>query len=75
MAYSYDFAGRMKTMTNWSTFSASSAGTGARVTTWNYNTNRGWLHSKDYPDASTGNPGTIERSPYKRLFFRPREKQ
>jgi len=58
VAYSYDHAGRMKTMTNWSSFSISGAGTGARVTTWNYNQYRGWLDSKDYPDASSGNPGT-----------------
>jgi hypothetical protein len=32
-------------MTNWTSFSS---GAGARVTTWNYNTNRGWLDSKRY---------------------------
>ena len=42
-------------MTNWTTF----ASVGARVTTWNYSTNRGWLDSKDYPDRDTGDPGTI----------------
>jgi len=55
IAYSYDYAGRMQTMTNWSGFPS----VGARVTTWNYNTNRGWLDSKRYPDAGTGNPSTV----------------
>ena len=33
VGYGYDYAGRMNTMTNWSSFPSS----GARVTTWNYN--------------------------------------
>jgi RHS repeat-associated protein len=53
VAYSYDYAGRMRTMTNWTNFSTSS---GARVTTWNYDQCRGWLTNKDYPDPITGNP-------------------
>src|SRR6202012_5805167 len=48
VGYSYDYAGRMKTMTNWSGFSTL---TGARVTTWNYDGQRGWLTSKAYPDS------------------------
>ncbi|MGA2854442.1 MAG: hypothetical protein ABSE90_09990, partial [Verrucomicrobiota bacterium] len=55
VAYGYDYAGRMKTMTNWSNYSGSQ---GARVTTWNYDSQRGWLTSKAYPDAATGAPGT-----------------
>ncbi len=48
VAYSYDYAGRMATMTNWSGFSTL---TGARVTTWNYDSQRGWLDSKTYADG------------------------
>ena len=47
VGYGYDYAGRMKTMTNWSTFPT----TGARVTTWNYNPYHGWLDNKQYPDG------------------------
>jgi RHS repeat-associated protein len=47
VAYSYDSQGRMKTMTNWSTFATLA---GSRVTTWNYDTNRGFLSNKSYPD-------------------------
>jgi len=47
VAYSYDYAGRTKTMTNWSDFSA---GTGARVTTWNYDSHRGFVTGKVYAD-------------------------
>jgi len=43
VAYTYDGQGRTKTMTTWTSFSASS---GAAVTTWNYDPNRGWLTSK-----------------------------
>jgi RHS repeat-associated protein len=50
-AYSYDYAGRMKTMTNWSNFSGNS---GARVTTWNYDPYRGFLTSKTYDGGMTG---------------------
>jgi RHS repeat-associated protein len=53
VGYGYDYAGRMTTMTNWADFAGS---TGARITTWNYNAYRGWLDSKDYPDATSGNP-------------------
>jgi RHS repeat-associated protein len=53
--YTYDLQGRMKTMKTWQGFAA---GSGTATTTWNYDLYRGWLASKDYPDASTGNPGT-----------------
>ena len=49
VAYSYDYAGRMQTMTNWSNFSTSA---GARVTTWNYDVYRGWLTNKAYADGN-----------------------
>ena len=48
VGYAYDAQGRLKQMTNWSSFSAL---TGARVTTWNYDTQRGWLTNKVYPDG------------------------
>ena len=47
VGYSYDYAGRIESMTNWTDFSS---GAGARVTTWNYNQYRGWLENKRYPD-------------------------
>jgi hypothetical protein len=48
VAYTYDPQGRMVTMTTWQNPSASA------VTRWNYDANRGWLNSKDYPDPTTG---------------------
>lgn len=51
VGYSYDYAGRMLTMTNWSNFSGNS---GARVTTWNYDAERGWLDSKTYDSGTAG---------------------
>lgn len=60
VGYSYDYAGRKQTMTNWSTFNlVNGTGAGARVTTWNYHTQRGWPISKYYPDPATGNPSTV----------------
>jgi RHS repeat-associated protein len=57
VGYSYDAQGRMQTMTNWSSFNTlAGTGTGARVTTWNYNQYRGWLENKQYPDPATGSP-------------------
>jgi len=52
--YDYDPQGRVKQMTNWSGFSATAAnnGTGARVTSWNYSPQRGWLTSKLYDGAA-----------------------
>jgi RHS repeat-associated protein len=48
VAYTYDYAGRMKTMTTWTNFAAS---TGAAVTTWNYDGLRGFLTNKAYADG------------------------
>ena len=48
VAYTYDYAGRMKTMTTWTNFAAS---TGAAVTTWNYDAYRGFLTNKAYADG------------------------
>lgn len=56
--FGYDTQGRMKTMTNWSGFGA---GTGLRVTTWNYDSQRGWLNNKRYPD-NTGPDYTYKPS-------------
>jgi RHS repeat-associated protein len=50
VGYSYDYAGRVKTLTNWTSFASTAS---ARVTTWNYNSNRGWLDNKRY-DNNTG---------------------
>ena len=36
-------------MTNWSNYGGGRGG--SRVTTWNYDTQRGWLTSKDYADG------------------------
>lgn len=49
VGYSYDVQGRMKTMTNWTSFASAA---GARVTTWNYDPYRGFLSSKDYADGN-----------------------
>jgi YD repeat-containing protein len=48
VAYTYDYAGRMKTMTTYTNFASSA---GAAVTTWNYDGYRGWLASKAYADG------------------------
>ena len=55
VGYGYDYAGRLQTMTNWSNFGGGSSG-GARVTTWNYDGNRGWLTNKTYDGGAAG-PG------------------
>ena len=62
VGYGYDYAGRMQTMTNWTSFSG---GSGARVTTWNYDANRGWLTGKVYAD---GNGPTYDYKPSGRLY-------
>jgi RHS repeat-associated protein len=49
VAYSYDYAGRMRTMQTWTNFNL---GNGAAITTWSNNAYRGWLESKRYADAS-----------------------
>ena len=51
VGYSYDYAGRLNTMTNWSNFSG---GSGARVTTWNYDAYRGSLTNKTYDGGTNG---------------------
>jgi YD repeat-containing protein len=48
VGYTYDYAGRMKTMTTWTNFAGSG---GAAVTTWNYDGYRGFLTSKTYADG------------------------
>nr|WP_321349285.1 RHS repeat-associated core domain-containing protein [uncultured Methanoregula sp.] len=47
VAYTYDPQGRMQTMTTWGDFAKNA---GARVTTWQYHPQRGWLTAKLYPD-------------------------
>ena len=64
VAYGYDYAGRMKTMTNWSSFAGLA---GARVTTWNYDGQRGWLTNKVYAD---GNGPSYAYTPAGRLASR-----
>jgi YD repeat-containing protein len=49
VGYGHDAQGRMTSMTNWSGFAQ---GSGARLTTWTYDANRGWLANKRYPDAT-----------------------
>ena len=53
--YTYDPQGRMKTMKTWQDFTGNA---GTAITTWNYDSQRGWLLSKDYPDPTTGAAGT-----------------
>ena len=45
--YTYDYAGRMKTMQTWQNYANAS---GAAVTTWNYDLSRGFLLAKRYQD-------------------------
>ena len=47
VAYTYDYAGRMQTMTTWTNFAGNA---GAAVTTWNYDANSGQLANKRYHD-------------------------
>ena len=49
--YTYDYAGRMKTMKTWQNFAAN---TGTATTTWNYDVFRGFLTNKTY---NAGAPG------------------
>lgn len=51
VGYGYDRQGRMTSMTNWSGFDLTSP-SGARVTTWSFNTYRGWLDNKRYQDGN-----------------------
>jgi RHS repeat-associated protein len=67
--YSYDYAGRLKTMTNWSAFPSA----GTRVTTWSYDSQRGWLTRKQYPLAAGDGQGigpTYTHTPAGRLSSR-----
>jgi len=54
--YTYDDQGRMRTMKTWQDFGGNS---GTATTTWNYDSYRGWLTSKDYPNAGDGTAGTL----------------
>lgn len=47
VAYTFDYAGRMKTMQTWTNFAGNS---GSAITTWNYDQYRGFLASKEYAD-------------------------
>jgi len=49
VAYSYDYAGRMQTMTTWTNFDSR---LGPSVTTWMYDGQRGWLTNKVYADGT-----------------------
>ncbi len=49
VAYTYDHAGRLKTMTTWQSFATSG---GAAVTTWNYDGYQGLLTNKQYQGGS-----------------------
>jgi RHS repeat-associated protein len=62
--YAFDAQRRMTMMTNWSTFPSS----GARVTSWNYDSYRGWLAGKTY-DGNVAGP-TYSNTPAGRLATR-----
>jgi RHS repeat-associated protein len=51
VAYTYDYAGRMNTMTTRTNYAA---GSGAATTTWNYDIYRGWLTNKTYAGGAAG---------------------
>ena len=64
LAYTYDYAGRMATMKTWTNRAVNS---GAAVTTWYYDLNRGWMTNKVYADGK----GTIySNTPAGRLALR-----
>ena len=65
-AYTYDYAGRMATLTTWQNFAANS---GAAVTTWNYDPYQGFLAGKVYAD---GNGPTYTYDADLRRTTRPR---
>ena len=48
--YTYDYAGRMKTMKTWSNY----AGNQGATNTWNYDSARGWLTNKVYDGGAAG---------------------
>ena len=64
MEYTYDHAGRMKTLKTWRNFASA---TGAALTTWNYSASRGFLLSKHYAD---GQGPTYTYTPAGRLATR-----
>jgi len=64
VAYTYDSQGRMKTMTTWTNFAT---GTGAAITTWNYDGYRGFMINKAYAD---GNGPSYSYTPAGRLHTR-----
>lgn len=71
--YTYDYAGRQKTMTTWQDFNESTGVgiSGAAETTWIYNPQRGWLDRKEYDD---GNGTTYTYTPGGRLASRTWER-
>ena len=62
--YTYDYAGRMKTMKTWKDYAGD---IGIATTTWNYDAARGFLSSKVYDDLSSV---TYSNSAAGRLLFR-----
>jgi RHS repeat-associated protein len=48
VAYTYDYAGRMLTMTTWTNYASNQ---GAATTTWKYDGQRGWLTNKSYANG------------------------
>jgi RHS repeat-associated protein len=62
--YTYDYAGRMKTMKTWRDFAGNS---GTAVTTWNYDGYRGFMTNKVYADGK--GPG-YQYTPAGRLYKR-----
>jgi len=50
--YAYDTQLRVKTLTTWQNYAGNS---GQAVTTWNYNSLRGWLDNKRYSDSTGPN--------------------
>lgn len=51
VGYTYDAQGRLKTMTNWSSFASAA---GARLTRWGYDGYRGFLSGKMYDGGAAG---------------------
>ena len=64
VAYTYDYAGRMKTMQTWQNFAGN---TGVATTAWNYDSLRGLLVSKQY---NNGQGPTYTNTPAGRLHSR-----
>lgn len=64
VAYTYDYSGRMQTMTTWQDYAGNN---GSATTIWNYDPLRGFLLSKTYADSSSVSYGN---SPAGRLLTR-----